>query len=168
MRCWRSSTARRNSVRRARTNWTRSDRNLPRVAGRCRQCADGRLRRRRTCHKTSRFRSDPATAAAIIGTRSQSTWKRSMASKTPDANAREPTPIASLRPSSAAKKVQTLCRIAKARADQAMTPRAASVRNPNFPIAGVPSFVVGFSGRASSKVFIDVSGNLPASAGRSY
>jgi hypothetical protein len=80
---------------------------------------------------TNKFKTEPKRARLIIGTRSQSTWKRSMAEAVPAARTKELIPIPTRSPFIAAKKVQILCSTANARLVHAITLRVLRVSSSN-------------------------------------
>ena len=76
--------------------------------------------------RSARFNNEPSRASAIIGIRIQSAWNLSNTSGMLALIASEPTPIKKRSPLRARKNVQMLCRSAKNRLDQPITPRAIS------------------------------------------
>jgi hypothetical protein len=121
--CKHSSIARRIRVVNDNTHWIRSIRASFELNGRWRQREAGRLRRLRSCIRTARFNKEPKSARPIIGNRIQLAWSLSKAAPMPALNTTEPIPITKRTPLTARNNVQILCRRAKKKLDQAMTPR---------------------------------------------
>jgi hypothetical protein len=121
--CKHSSIAMRIRVANDNTHWIRSIRASLELNGRWRQREAGRLRRLRSCKRTATFNNEPRSARPIIGNRIQFAWSLSKAATMPALNATEPIPITKRTPLSARNSVQMLCRTAKKKLDQAMTPR---------------------------------------------
>lgn len=111
-----------------RTICQRSMRILRGLNGVCRHCEAGRLRRRRSCVRTTRFSKDPMSASRTIGIRIASACKWPMIETSPALIASDPTPMMRRSPSRAAKNVQMLCSRAKRRLDQAIVARTAPFR----------------------------------------
>lgn len=94
----------------------------------CRHCEAGRLRRRRSCIRTTRFNKDPISASRTIGIRIESACKWRMTETRPALTASDPMPMMRRTPSRAAKNVHILCRRAKSKLDQAIVARAVPFR----------------------------------------
>ncbi len=121
--CKHSSIAMRIRVANDNTHWIRSIRASFELNGRWRQREAGRLRRLRSCIRTARFNKEPRSARPIIGNRIQLAWSLSKVAAMPALNTTEPIPITKRTPLSARNNVQILCRRAKKKLDQAITPR---------------------------------------------
>src|ERR1700733_6275326 len=70
----------------------------------------------------ARFNNEPIKATLTMGMRSASEWKRSTMAPALALSTSEPRPTTKRKPFAAVKKVQTLCRRAKSRLDQAIAP----------------------------------------------